>query len=195
MELCQELLVESGRDLLQRVLALDESALAEVFDEYYLPLYRYIYHCVHHAETAEDLAAEVFRRLLEQIAEGRGPRRNLKAWLFRVAYNLVVDDSRRQLHRQHAALNEGLSAGKAAVEEQAQHAILAADAHRALDGLTPKQRAVIILKFLVGLENDEVAQVLLLPVGAVKSLQHRGLEAMRRDLSRRPEWSAGGELV
>lgn len=187
--------MESGRDLLQRVLALDESALAEVFDDYYPLLYRYIFHCVHHAETAEDLAAEVFRRLLEQIAEGRGPRRNLKAWLFRVAYNLVVDDSRRQVHRQHAALNESLSTGEAAVEEQAQRAMLATEAQRALDGLTPKQRTVIILKFLVGLENDEVAQVLSLPVGAVKSLQHRGLEAMRRDLSRRPEWSAGGELV
>ena len=54
---------------------------------------------------------------------------------------------------------------------------------RALARLTPEQEQVIVLKFLEGLSNEEIAQILGKDVGAVKSLQHRGLAALRGLLS------------
>lgn len=186
--------MDADQVLLERARALDEGALAEIFDEYYMPLYRYIYHHIGHVETAEDLTAEVFRRLLEQLHSGRGPRR-LKPWLYRVAHNLVIDESRRFIHRDHQPLDERLLANATDVEEEAQQAILAERAHHALSHLTPKQRSVIILKFVEGMDNTEVARILALPVSAVKALQHRALAALRRNLSNPQAWAAEGETA
>lgn len=169
--------------LLQEARSLNDSALGAVFDTYYPLLYRYIYHHVHHQATAEDLTGEVFARFLAHMADGRGPRWHLKAWLYRVAHNLVVDESRRRIHRDHEPLDDWDVPDELDVEMQV-HATLAWHrARAALEELSPKQRAVIILKFLEGYDNREIACILEISVGAVKSLQHRGLAAMRRHLT------------
>jgi RNA polymerase sigma-70 factor (ECF subfamily) len=180
----QENTLVDERKLLRGARSLDESALGSIFDTYYPLLYRYLYHHVHHQETAEDLAAEVFARMLAQLAQGRGPRRHLRAWLYRVAHNLVVDESRRRVHRDHDPLDEGMASRTEDLETQAQTSMLRHEARSALMELTPKQRAVIILKFLEGYENREIARILETSVGAVKALQHRGLASMRRSLVR-----------
>jgi RNA polymerase sigma-70 factor (ECF subfamily) len=169
--------------LLRRARLLDETALAAIFDAYYPLLYRYIYHHVRHQQTAEDLTAEVFGRMLAQLADGRGPRRHLRAWLYRVAHNLVIDESRRRVHRDHAPLDERAVSNESDVATQAEAAIQRQQARAALEELTPRQRAVIILKFLEGYDNREIARILETSVGAVKALQHRGLAAMRRRLA------------
>ena len=168
----------------QRLRALDPSVLGAVFDTYYPPVYRYIYHQVRHQMTAEDLAGEVFTRLIEQLAQGRGPDRHLRAWLYRVAHNLAVDHMRGQSYGQAVPLEEWTAGGSQNVAADAERAIVWQQACRALDELTPEQRAVIILKYLEGWSNQEVARVLETTIGAVKALQHRGLAAMRRQLER-----------
>ena len=169
--------------LLRGARELEEPALSAIFETYYPPLYRYIYQHVRHRTTAEDLTAEVFSRMLAQLAGGRGPRRNLKAWLYRVAHNLVVDHARRQVHRDHDALEEEMASAGQVVEMEVDAALWRERAASALQRLTPMQRAVIILKYLEGYTNAEIAPILELSVGAVKALQHRGLASMRRTLS------------
>jgi RNA polymerase sigma-70 factor (ECF subfamily) len=169
-------------DLLARARSLDEAALGAIFDSYYPVLYRYLYHHVHHRQIAEDLTAEVFTRLLEQLADGGGPERHLRAWLYRVAYNLVVDESRRRVHRDHDPLDEQLAVVEGEVEAHTEASVLRGHARAALMALTPQQRSVIVLKFLQGCENREIAQILDTTIGAVKALQHRGLAAMQQHL-------------
>jgi len=171
------------QELLHRACQLEPAALGEVFDAYYAPLYRYIYHHLRHPAAAEDLCAEVFTRMLAHLSDGRGPRRHLRAWLYRVAHNLIVDESRRRVHRDHQPLSEWLCAAAPGIEEQSETAIGQRRAIEALDALTEKQRSVIILRYLEGLENWEIARVLRTTTGAVKALQYRGLEAMRRHLA------------
>ncbi len=161
---------------------MDEPALSTIFETYYLPLYRYIYQHLRHRATAEDLTAEVFSRMLEQLAKGRGPDQHLRAWLYRVAHNLVIDHTRRQVHRDHEPLDEELVSTEEDVETEVHGAIQRERAAAALQRLTPMQRAVIILKYLEGYANKEIASMLDLSVGAVKALQHRGLTSMRRHL-------------
>lgn len=170
--------------LLRGARELDEPALSAIFETYYPLLYRYIYHNLRHGATAEDLTAEVFSRMLEQFGKGRGPEQHLQAWLYRVAHNLVVDHARRQVHRDHDPLDEGMVSTEQDVETEVHAAIRREQAARALQRLTQMQRAVIILKYLEGYTNDEVAPMLELSVGAVKALQHRGLASMRRYLAR-----------
>jgi RNA polymerase sigma-70 factor (ECF subfamily) len=177
--------------LLRGARELDEPALNTIFETYYPLLYRYIYHHVRHRTTAEDLTAEVFSRMLEQLAKDRGPSQHLKAWLYRVAHNLVVDHARRQVHRDHDPLDEGMVSTEHDVETEVHSAILQQQAATALENLTPMQRAVIILKYLEGYTNAEIAPILELTVGAVKALQHRGLASMRRYLAHAR--SSGGE--
>ncbi len=175
-------------ELLQRAHKLEEAALATIFDTYYRPIYRYIYYHTRHAQTAEDLTAKVFHKLLESLHVGRGPCRHLRAWLFRVAHNLVVDESRRLVHRNHQALNEGWAAQQLNVEDDVHNTLLTDQVREAMTCLTSKQRSVIVLRFLEGLDNAEIAQILKLSVGAVKALQHRALATLRRQL-------AEGEMI
>lgn len=171
--------------LLQRARQLEESALATIFDTYYQPLYRYLYHHLGHAPTAEDLTAEVFRRFLDAIHRGRGPTENLQAWLYRVAHNLLVDELRHRELREADALEEDWPDLSMNVGDQAQQAQLQQVIRRALRFLSPKQQAVLVLHYLEDMEYAEIARVLQLSEGAVRALQQRGLRALQRHLKRR----------
>ena len=176
---------EEGR--LRRAGALDRGALAAIYDEYHQPIYRYIYRQVSDVETARDLTAEVFRRLLQAVQQGKGPDQNLRAWLYRSAHNVVVDHYRRQQHRQHLPLEEQLVNSNDDPVALAEKQLLAEQVTAALWQLTPDQRQVITLKYLEGLSNEETANVVNKPVGAVKSLQHRALAALQRQLVKTKE--------
>jgi len=82
--------VDHDTRLLERVKRWDEEALAEVFDRYAPAIYRYVYRRVGDGQTAQDLMAETFQRLLDALRRGAGPREHLSAWLYRVAHNLAV---------------------------------------------------------------------------------------------------------
>ena len=167
---------------LQQARAFNQNTLAAIYDDYYQPIYRYIYRQVSDVETARDLTAEVFHRFLKALKKNKGPDQNLQAWLYRTATNCVVDHYRRQQHRQHLSLNEDLVDTCDNPETMAENHISAETVRAALHHLTPDQQQVIILKFLEGLSNQETADILDKPVGAVKSLQHRALAALQRRL-------------
>jgi RNA polymerase sigma-70 factor (ECF subfamily) len=166
----------------QQSLSFNGSNLAAVYDAYYPALYRYVYRQVSQVEIARDLTADVFQRLLQAIQKGNGPRQDTKAWLYRTAHNIVVDHYRRQQHRDHLPLFEGIVDGEMDLAKTAETNLAADAVRRALDELTPDQRQVITLKFLGGLSNSEVADVMEKSIGSVKSLQHRALAALQRQL-------------
>ena len=161
----------------------DGDTLAAIYDEYYQAIYRYVYRQVGDVETARDLTAEVFHRLLRAVKNGSSPERHPAGWLYRTAHNIVVDHYRRQQHRRHLPLDEELVNADDDPAGTAERRLSAAQVRAALQHLTPDQQQVIVLKFLEGLSNQEVAGVLGKPVGAVKSLQHRALAALQRRLA------------
>ena len=170
-------------DMLKRAKAYDREALAALYDAYHAPLYAYIYRQVGDVETARDLTADVFQRLLQALRDGGGPDRQVRPWLYRTAHNRVIDFYRRQTHRDHLPLFEGVVDGglsPAATAEQRQET---AQVRQLLCRLTPEQQQVIALKFLSGLSNAETAAVIGKPIGAVKALQHRALATLRRLLA------------
>lgn len=175
---------ESGSDSgrMQRANSLDRQTLGAIYDDYHHLLYSYIYRRVGDVEIARDLTADVFRRFLQAAANGTGPTENLRAWLYRVAHNIVIDHYRRQQHRQSYPLEEKWISGDDDPGQAAEQQLLAAQVRAALRHLTADQQQVISLKFLEGLSNDEIAEVTEKSVGAVKALQHRALAALRRKL-------------
>jgi RNA polymerase sigma-70 factor (ECF subfamily) len=173
---------EDEATLIQRAKQGDCSAFAEIFDRHYPAIYRYIAYRVSTEAIAEDLASEVFVRLVEKIEDYVYRGHPLRAWLYTIARNLVNDHHRRSGRAETVPLDEGLAAGTPDPESVADVALNQERLAQALDCLTEGQQQVVILRFLEGLDIRTVAQVVDKSYGAVKALQHRGLAALRRAL-------------
>jgi RNA polymerase sigma-70 factor, ECF subfamily len=173
----------SEAQLLARCISFDEEALSEAYDRFGPALYRYAWRLTGDDSTAEECVAETFGRFLAALRAGGGPIQNLQAYLYRVAHNWITDRWRRTPDEfAHDDMEQTPS--PLAVDTDAEHKIEHHRVRKALRSLTPDQRQVIMLKFYEGFDNDQVADALGKPVGAVKSLQHRALEALGRALGR-----------
>lgn len=174
--------MDDEQNLMVRARLFEAAALATIFDRYYEAVYRYLYFQTGHKETAEDLSGQVFRRLLDALRAGAGPERHLKAWLFRVAANLNIDEARRGHYREHLPIDESVSGIEAALDDAVETKILLRRLRGALDELTAPQRTAIILRYLMEMPNEEAAQIMETTVGAVKALQQRALVSLRHKL-------------
>ncbi len=170
------------RELLRRAHELDEHALAEIYDRWSPGLYRYSLRLLGDEVLAEECVADTFRRLLEILQDDRGPRDYLQAYLYRTAHNWITDHYRRKPGLLVSLEDDLGAAGKDEPDEAVARSIEQQELRRALMCLTPDQRQVIVLKFVEDWDNQAIAQAVKKPVGAVKSLQHRALESLRRML-------------
>lgn len=165
--------------LRQRAEALEPEALSEIYDRYAGKIYSYVYHRTGNGALAEDLTSDVFVRMLEAMRADRGWNTSLQGWLYRIAHNLVVDHFRRASKRDGVELDERWMASEsyATTFEGLFHSN---QLRLGMRFLTDEQQQVVILKFVEGLSNSEVADILGKTEGAIKALQHRALSALRR---------------
>ncbi len=165
----------------------DAEACTVLYNRHYDAVYRYCYYRVGDVHLAQDLTSEVFVRMVDKLDTFSVRGRPLLAWLYTIARNLITDMQRRQgkaalmpLNEEselHVGDEEDLTRG---VERKLEADCLAA----ALRHLTEEQRQVILLKFMEDLNNGQVARLLGKTEGAVKSLQHRALGALRRAVAK-----------
>ncbi|MEA3345440.1 MAG: sigma-70 family RNA polymerase sigma factor [Chloroflexota bacterium] len=173
--------------LIRRAKEGDPAAFAEIYDRHQPAIYRYIFYRVDNVATAEELASEVFVRLVDSIEDFTYHGRPLLAWLYTIAHNLVTDHYRSTGRATMVPLKGKLVSNISNPEDVAENAFVQRRLAAAIDQLTEGQRHVILLKFFEGLDNKTVARILDKSYGAVKSLQHRGLAALRRILES-DEW-------
>jgi RNA polymerase sigma-70 factor (ECF subfamily) len=171
------------KELLNGAKRLDPNALAAIYDRYNMAIYAYSMRLLGEPDLAEDCVAETFSRFLHALHAGKGPQDYLQAYLYRIAHNWITDCYRRQ-PRPSFELDENRHTDdqptpSQTVDENLQQARMRA----ALRQITADQRQVIVLRFLEGWENEEVAVLLNKPIGAVKALQHRALRALRKILT------------
>jgi RNA polymerase sigma-70 factor, ECF subfamily len=174
--------VNTHEDLLERARQIDLDALAEIYDTFSPPIFRYAFRLTGSEDQAEECVAEVFSRFLNALHAGGGPHQHLKAYLYRVAHNWITDQYRRQPPPPLPFEAELLGSSDHDTAENAVDNMDQAQVRAVLQLLTPDQRQVIVLKYYEGFTNEEAAEALHKPVGAVKSLQHRALDALRRML-------------
>lgn len=179
----QEMMVSDERDLLAGARRLDAESLAAVYDRYSPAIYSYAMRLLGDAALAEDCVSETFSRLLFALQHGQGPSEYLRAYLYRVAHNWITDLYRRQPPPPEE-LDEEMEDCTPDPSIQAEEHIQSATTRRALRLLTADQRQVVVLRYLVGMDLDEIAAALNKPVGAIKALQHRGLDALRKLLQK-----------
>jgi len=171
----------SDVDLVRRAQGGDVEAVGELYDRHHTRIYRYLWSRVRDRHLAEDLAGEVFVRMVKDLP-GYQPRGiPFQAWLYRIAHNLAVDHQRASGRHELVPLYhaEGLNAEGQDPASKVERQLTVERVESALGALDPIQREVVVLRFLVGLSLREVAAALDKTVAAIKSLQHRGLAALR----------------
>jgi len=160
----------------------DAGALAAICEKLYPRIYRYLSYKVGDVRDAEDLAGEVFVRMLEAIPGQKG---SLEAWLFRIAGNVLTDHYRkRSVRSDTVALPEEI----AGEDDPAATAARKLDADRLRQGmkvLTEEQKEVVILRFVMGYGHGEVAEIMGRSAGAIRALQFRALSALKDALGER----------
>lgn len=168
--------------LVRKAQAYDDQALSKLCQLLFEDVYSYFYYRARDAANAQDLTNDVFLRMVESIRSFDPGRGSFRAWLFSIAHHWLVDHRRRQAVRDHEPLTEALATSDDHPSAQAEAWLTRERLRQALRGLTEDQRQVIVLKFIEGLSNAEVGQVLGKSEGAINALQYRGLQALRQML-------------
>ena len=119
-------------------------------------------------------------KLLESIKKYRFRGTPFSAWVFRIARNRLIDLHRRRKRRGEVNLSEPLASMQIGPQTMAERALERGQLQLALKYLTDEQRQVIVLKFIEGFDNASIARILRRSEGAIKSLQHRALNSLRR---------------
>lgn len=160
--------------------ALDRTALTRLYDEHSPGLYRYAYRLLGSQELAEECVSETFTRFLERTRR-RTPHGNLRAYLYRIVHNWVVDHYRAQ-HNTEPIEDDLLSGEEAGPETRLLVQAGQEQLRRALLALPEEQRMVIELRFMEDWSHEQVAEYLGRSSVATRALQHRALNTLRKSL-------------
>ena len=166
--------------LLERAREYDPTAIAAIYDSYSLRIYNYIYRRIGNVHLAQDLTGTVFVRMLEAIRSSRAWQTSFSGWLYRIAHNLVVDYFRTGRQDRDVSLDDKPLVANEHPAEAAERLLTQSRLREAIAQLTEEQALVITLKFVEGMSNAEIAEIIAKSEGAVKSLQFRALAALRR---------------
>jgi len=169
-------------DLVRRAQRYEEDAIKSLYETYYPKIYNYAFMQMGDVHSAEDLASDVMLKMIESIQSYKFRGLPFGAWVFRIARNRLIDLHRRRKRRGEVDLSETLSTALANPQALAELAMERGQLQVALKHLTDEQRQVILLKFIEGFDNRSVGKMMGRSEGAIKSLQHRALGALRRIL-------------
>ena len=164
-----------------------------LYDAYLPRLYRYCLNRVSDETDAEDLAEEIFVKVLRAIGSfewrlaGQGQRIPFGAWLFRIARNHITSFHRSAATRKPTAeLSESLRDGRRGPQELTETKIMIEEVFEAVRQLPDAQREVVLLRFASGLTVAETAEVLGKRQPNVKVLQHKGVKRLKQLLLNEP---------
>lgn len=148
-------------------------------------VFRYLIARLNNPDTAEEVTSQVFLRLIEKInLYTIAPKDNVpifSAWLYRMSHNKMIDHLRRQKRTRYVELER--------IEQLPTNSQIVTQVENKIDFelllqkvqlLNEQQRQVIVLRFIEGLNIAETAKVMQKTEGAIKALQHRSLENLRR---------------
>lgn len=165
----------------------DKGAFGELYERYMPKIYSYIYYRTSNQHDAEDLTARVFFRAMSHIGGYVDKGLPFRAWLYRIAHNLVANWHRDQGRRKIIALDDYVThslkseAPDRLTEELDEREQLMEAVHR----LPEDRQQLLLLKFIDQLSNAEIGKIMSRTEGAVKSLYHRTLLALRDELQMR----------
>jgi RNA polymerase sigma-70 factor (ECF subfamily) len=172
------------RALVERAQKGDREALEELYLIHFDRIYSYLHMTVGNRHDAEDLTTQTFLKMLESINKFRWQSVPFSAWLFRIAHNLSMDHFRAN-RRWQPEEDVPEPEPQETTEQDALESIGRKSMLELIDELSPEQQQVLTLKFVFNFSNAEAATILDKTEGAIKSLQHRALASLQRQLEKR----------
>ena len=183
--------VEPDAQLMLRVRDGDAASFALLLEKHRAPVIHFLYRMVQNQVVADELAQEVFLRVYRARASYE-PTAKFTTWLFRIAMHLALNSLRDgRSERGQESLDEEMpdSSGRQVpdrrptVEQRLVHRVKLDEVRRAIQGLSEKQRAAVLMHKYQELEYSQIARVLSCSESAVKSLLFRAYETLRARLA------------
>jgi len=176
-------------EALSRAAAGDKEAFGILYDRYVERIYNYVYYRTGNVHDAEDLTERVFLRALKHISNYQDRGIPFSAWLYRIAHNLVANWHRDNSRRKTMHLEERTTGTSPfthpefeIIHDEERSALL-----EVIRTLPEERQQLLILKFVEQLSNAEIGQIMGRTEGAIKSLYHRTLLALRDALNKTVE--------
>jgi RNA polymerase sigma-70 factor (ECF subfamily) len=186
-------MVSEDLQMIERVLNGDSSAYTPLVERHQRRLLGLLYHACGDAQLAEDMAQEAFARAFQKLDMFTGESQ-FYTWLARIAMNLLFSDRRRkrlenQSHRQGldiALENDGFAnrSDQSSPAQQMELDETQACVRRAIEALDEERRVVVLLRDFDGLDYQQIAETLEIPVGTVRSRLHRARLELRELLQK-----------
>jgi RNA polymerase sigma-70 factor, ECF subfamily len=191
-----DLAARSDQDIVALARAGEEAAYRELIRRYERPLFSLLYRMVRDRELAEDLAQETFVKALNAIESYR-PEFKFSSWIFKIANNAAIDHLRRREldtlsldGSPHAETPEAVEATALQIGDRQESPLDAVEARelggqieQAIAQLRPEYRSCILLRHVEGRAYEEIAEILNLPLGTVKTYIHRARNELRQALA------------
>ncbi|MDX2141032.1 MAG: sigma-70 family RNA polymerase sigma factor [Chloroflexota bacterium] len=174
----------SDAELVDLAKAGEKPAFGELYERYLDKIYNYVFYRTGNHHDAEDLTARVFFRAMGHVETYTERGVPFQAWLYRIAHNLVANWHRDSGRRKIIPLDEFVASSLRAEapdryteDKQEREALMTA-----IRKLPEERQQLLLLKFIDGLSNAEIGAIMERTEGAIKSLYHRTLLALRDDL-------------
>jgi len=186
----------SDHDLVVRAQKGSEKAYRELLDRYQRPVFSLIYRMVRDREQAEDLSQETFVRVFNHI-DRYDPAYKFSSWIFKIATNLTIDWMRKKEvptvsidGSRYATTSDEIEASTITVEskdETPEELLIARELgneiEQAITRLRPEYKTAILLRHVEDKPYEEIAQIMSLPLGTVKTYIHRGRKELQEMLA------------
>lgn len=162
----------------------DKAAFGEIYERYLTKIYNYVYYRTGNQQDAEDLTAKVFYRALSHIQKYEDQGVPFQAWLYRIAHNLVANFHRDKGRRKIIPLDDYIAhtLRSEAPDKQVETSEQKDRLMEAIQHLPAERQQLLILKFIEQKSNAEIGEIMERTEGAIKSLYHRTLLALRDEL-------------
>jgi len=174
--------VQSEQELIYRAQRGDNEAFAQLYENNFDRIYRYIALKIGNRAEAEDMTQQVFLNSIKSIRSFKWKGVSFAAWLYRIAHNLVVDYLRKKSKAVTAPLDDSLASNGANPQQLAEQQLDIERLVSATKELTKAQREVISLRFAGELPVTEVAKIMGKSQGAIKALQHSAILSLRKKM-------------
>jgi RNA polymerase sigma-70 factor, ECF subfamily len=177
--------VMEDQELMERIKHGDEPAFEELVRKYKNKITNYLYQLTRDYERAVDLAQETFIRVFFKAKKYR-PIAPVSSWIFTIASNLAKTELKRMKRRNHVPVED--------VYNQYDQGIALEDSHeedrmirkmkQVLQNLDPRYRIPVVLKDLEGFSQEEIAEILKIPLGTIKARISRGRDRLKKEMNK-----------
>jgi RNA polymerase sigma-70 factor (ECF subfamily) len=172
------------QELIKQAQRGDEEAVTLLYETHVDAIFEYVRYRVDSKSTAEDLTSEVFLRMVHGLANYRNQGVPFRAWLFRIAANLVIDHYRQQKRGNDAPLLDELQSDDTDLFDDLADSEDQLRLHLAIRALPEAYQDLLLLRFVENLPHTEIAKIMNKSAEALRAMQYRALKSLAEQFER-----------